>query len=453
MELNGKVVLVFGTGLSGIAAVELLVKNKIELILFDGNADLVETQIRAKSNLLDDVEIVLGTLDKSVLDKVDIAILSPGVPTDLPEVCMLRDAGIELWGEIELAYACSKGRILAITGTNGKTTTTALLGEIMKHCFCDVRVVGNIGIPYTSIAMDTTPETVIVAEISSFQLETVKQFTPEISAILNITPDHLNRHYTMENYQNIKKLITKNQTKRHTCVLNYEDKALREFADSTQANVVFFSSRQELLNGIYLKDEKIVLAKDGIGNQICDVKELKLIGIHNYENVMAAIAMAYSFGVSIEKMKEVLVRFSGVAHRIEYVATKQGVRYYNDSKGTNPDAAMQAIKAMQWPTLLIGGGYDKGSKFEPWILAFEGKVKKLILLGSTKEQIAEAAEKCRFHDYVFVKDLKEAVKVCQQNAQPGDAVLLSPACASWDMFHSYEERGDKFKEYVNSIAR
>ena len=451
MEFTGKNVLIVGTGKSGVAAAELLQKKQAKLIIFDGNKELKEAQIKEKSEAFSDARIVLGELPESVMDELDLAVLSPGVPTDLPMVNAIRDKKIPIIGEIELAYQCAKGKILAITGTNGKTTTTALLGEIMKNYFPDVKVVGNIGIPYTSVAADTTDETVTVAEISSFQLETAVEFKPDISAILNITPDHLNRHHTMENYIAAKESITKNQTAENTCVLNYEDEVLRRFGDGLQTKVVYFSSARKLENGYYLDGTDICRSVNGREERICNVEELNLLGKHNYENVMAATAMADSFGVPMEKIKEVLVRFQAVEHRIEYVTEKRGVKFYNDSKGTNPDAAIQGIRAMNRPTLLIGGGYDKQSEYDEWIQAFGGKVKKLVLIGATREKIAATARKCGFTDIVFADSLEEAVQICYDNAEDGDAVLLSPACASWDMFKSYEQRGDMFKEIVRNL--
>lgn len=453
MKLEGKKFLVAGTGISGIAAAELLVKEHQAVLLYDGNEALNEEEIREKSKWLQQVEIILGELPREKIEGCDIAILSPGIPTDIPVVAQMREAGLSIWGEIELAYAFEKGKVLAVTGTNGKTTTTSLLGEIMKNHCSKVNVVGNIGTPYTSVAAETSEDSVTVAEISSFQLETIHAFCPQVSAILNITPDHLNRHHTMEHYIAAKEAITRNQTKDQTCILNYEDEVLREFAKEVKAQVVFFSSQHRLSEGIYLAGEEILWAWKGETVRVCSIRDLKLIGRHNYENVMAAVAMALCYGVPMEKIREVLIRFVAVAHRIEYVVTKRGVRFYNDSKGTNPDAAIQAVRAMAWPTLLIGGGYDKDSEYDAWIQAFDGKVKKLVLLGATREKIAQTAIKQGFpkEDIIFAEDLKEAVDVCYHHASSGDAVLLSPACASWGMFKNYEQRGDLFKEMARAL--
>ena len=377
-------------------------------------------------------------------------VVSPGVPTDLPVVNRMRECGIPIIGEIELAYELGKGEVLAITGTNGKTTTTALLGEIMKRASDSAFVVGNIGNPYTTVVDETREDSVIVAEMSSFQLETIVTFRPRVSAILNITTAHLNRHHTVEAYIEAKKHGAKNQTTDAVCVLNYEDEVLRKFGEEVTAEVLYFSSRRKLDKGIYLENGNIIY-KNPEECLVCNVEELKLLGIHNYENVMAAVAMAASYGVDMDVIRETIRDFAGVEHRIEFVAEKNGVAYYNDSKGTNPDAAIKGIQAMRRPTMLIGGGYDKDSSYKEWIESFDGKVKKLVLLGQTKEKIAKEARECGFYDIILVDTFEEAVMTCVKLAEPGDAVLLSPACASWGMFKNYEERGDKFKEIVNSL--
>lgn len=451
MNLKEKRFLVFGAGKSGIAAAELLQKEQITTVLYDGNEKLDKEAFLAKNPNLKNIELITGELSRHQMEQTDILVLSPGVPTDLPVVNTMRDMGILVWGEIELAYAFAKGKILAITGTNGKTTTTTLLGEIMENYYSDVKVVGNIGIPYTSVAAETTEETVTVAEISSFQLETIHDFAPAVTAILNITPDHLNRHHTMENYIAAKESITKNQKPQDLCVLNYEDEVLRKFGEQLQVKVSYFSSARELKDGLFLKEGTIYLAENGNQTEVVKVSELNLLGRHNYENVMAATAMALGFGVPLEKIKEVLLRFQAVEHRIEYVTEKRGVKFYNDSKGTNPDAAIQGIRAMVSPTHLIGGGYDKQSVYDEWIDAFDGKVKELVLIGQTREKIAETAREHGFTDIIFADSLEEAIHICYEHAKPGDAVLLSPACASWGMFSNYEERGRIFKEIVRSL--
>ncbi len=448
--MNKKKVLVFGSGISGIGATRLLEAVGKDVILYDGNTALDPEKMKAQIGEGTKAEILLGELPEEVMQSLELVVMSPGVPTDLPVVNKMREMGLPIWGEIELAYTYGKGDVLAITGTNGKTTTTALLGEIMANHQESVFVVGNIGNPYTTEALNMKEETVTVAEVSSFQLETIHAFRPRVSAILNITPDHLNRHHTMEAYIAAKEDITRNQTEEDTCVLNYEDEVTRKFGETLKTKVLYFSSQRKLEKGIYL-DEGNIVYKDGEETVLCHVNELKLLGIHNYENVMAASAMAAAYGVSMDTIRETIKAFGGVAHRIEFVCEKNGVAYYNDSKGTNPDAAIKGIQAMNRKTVLIGGGYDKDSEYEEWIEAFDGKVKKLVLLSQTREKIAEAARRVGFEDIILVDSLEEAVKVCAETAEPGDAVLLSPACASWGMFKNFEERGDKFKEFVNAL--
>ena len=416
MNLEDKKVLVVGTGISGIAATEILVGQNIDTVLYDGNQNLDKEKLYAKSQVLREVPLILGELSEEQMENFDVVVLSPGVPTDLPMVNAMREKGIAIWGEIELAYYFAKGCVIAITGTNGKTTTTALTGEIMENYFTSTKVVGNIGIPYTSVALDTIEDTVTVAEVSSFQLETIHEFKPVVSAILNITPDHLDRHHTMEAYIQAKCDVTKNQTKEEICVLNYEDEVLREFAATCPAKVVFFSSKRKLTDGFYYADKEIFYAHDGIEEKVIHVDELNILGEHNYENVMAATAMAMGVGVPMDSIKEVLRRFQAVEHRIEYVTEKRGVRFYNDSKGTNPDAAIKAIKAMNRPTYLIGGGYDKQSEYDEWIEAFDGKVKELVLIGQTAKKIQDCAHKHGFMNTIIFETFEEAVSYCYKKA-------------------------------------
>lgn len=451
MDLQGKKVLVVGSGLSGIGAVAALCHAGAKPLLFDENKKLDIEEVRGKLSPGTEAEIVIGTLPEEQKASVELVVLSPGVPTDTAFVEDFRNRGVKVWGEIELAYEIGRGTVIAITGTNGKTTTTSLVGAIMAaHCK-DVDVVGNIGNPYTMTALDSTEETVTVAEISSFQLETVEKFKPVVSAILNITPDHLNRHHTMENYAAAKEAVCKNQTKEETCVLNYENGYTRAFGERCPARVVWFSSKRKLENGFYLEGEEIFQAQNGVSERLMDIHDMKLVGICNVENVMAAMAVTTACGVPMEEILSVIREFAPVEHRIEFVATKRGVDYYNDSKGTNPDAAIQGIRAMDRPTVLIGGGYDKQSQYDEWIEAFDGKVKCLVLIGQTREKIAECARRHGFQNIVMADTFEEAFAVCVEKAEPGDAVLLSPACASWGMFPNYEVRGQMFKELVNRM--
>lgn len=447
-------IMVAGAGKSGIAATQMLLHLGADVLLFDSNVDLDVEKI--KSNFPDTRQLLIktGELKKNDINTVSLCVISPGIDLETPFVKVLDQAGIPVWSEIQLAFQKDKGQLVAITGTNGKTTTTALTGAVMNKKFPGTFVVGNIGLPYTETCLQTNESSVTVLETSSFQLETISDFRPHVSAILNITPDHLNRHHTMEKYIAIKESITMNQTEKDFCVLNYDDPVLREFGQSKElkAKVVFFSSRHMLDDGYYLRDGNICRRLGGREEEIImPVSDLQIIGQHNYENAMAAIAMGFCMDVPEDKICEACREFVAVEHRIEFVRERTGVRYYNDSKGTNPDASIKAIQAMPGPTLLIGGGYDKHSTYDEWVSEFEGKVKYLVLIGETRDAIAECCRKHGFDNVMYAESLEEAVKVCASYSEMGDCVLLSPACASWDMFKNYEERGRLFKKYVNEL--
>ena len=453
MDLTDKKVVVVGTGVSGMGAVNLLSETSADITLYDGNDKADRDEILKKIPDDCDLRLIIGEMPDEVVKETDLLVISPGVPIDSDIVKLFEKENVPVWGEIELAYNFEKGTVFAITGTNGKTTTTTLVGEIMKKYNNQTFVVGNIGNSYTSEVLKTTKDSYTVAEISSFQLETIREFAPKGSAILNITPDHLNRHYTMENYAAVKESITKNQWKVREddyCVLNYDDKVLREFG-KTIKNPVYFSRKEKPSKGAYL-DGRIIRYFDGKDDyEVMSVDDMHLFGNHNYENVMAAIAMTIEAGVPLNIIINVIKDFMGVEHRIEYVRDKNGVRYYNDSKGTNPDSSIKALEAMSRPTILIAGGYDKHSEFDEFIEAFDNKVKLMVLLGQTADKIEETAVRHGFTNIIKTDSLEKAVKICAENAVSGDVVLLSPACASWGMFKNYEERGKLFKEYVNSL--
>ncbi|HHT97042.1 MAG TPA: UDP-N-acetylmuramoyl-L-alanine--D-glutamate ligase [Clostridiales bacterium] len=449
MQLNEKNILVYGAGKSGISSVKLLINQSCNIVLFDNNK---EYKINDKIiNQYSKIKLITGELKNEDLEHIDLVVISPGVPTDTPDIIMVKSKNIIIWSEIELAYHFSKGKIIGITGTNGKTTTTSLVGEIIKKYNDNLYVVGNIGNPFTDIALDTNDDTVIVAELSSFQLETIIEFAPNISAILNISPDHLNRHHTMEEYIKVKKNIYRKQSFNDYCILNYDDIEVRKNENEIKAKIIYFSKKEELGNGVYLIKDKIIYSKSNNKTEICNVNELKIIGMHNYENIMAAISITIALNIPLEIIKKAILEFKAVEHRIEYIDTIKGVRYYNDSKGTNPDASQKAVEAMTGPTILIAGGYDKDAAYEGWINSFNGRVKYLVLLGQTKDKIAEQAIKQGYTNIIKVKTLNEAVNISAEKASEGDSVLLSPACASWGMFKDYEERGKLFKQYVNGL--
>ena len=437
MEINTAIVA--GTGKSGISATKLLVNHGVKVYLFDENKDRDIEAIKEKTGDSELVQIELGELGEDALSSSQLMVISPGIPVDAPFTDVVRNAGIPIWSEIELAYHYGKGKIAAITGTNGKTTTTALVGEIVKAHNAKTIVVGNIGIPYTELCDTTDDDSDTVAEISSFQLETVIDFHPNVSAILNLTPDHLNRHYTFENYGNVKFSITKNQTMDDVTVLNYDDEHTRAMGEKAKdhCHVVYFSRLEKPVGGVYVEDGDIILEDGDKKINVLAIKDLKLMGAHNVENVLAAVGISYYMGVPVDVIRDVATSFKAVAHRIEYVDTVDGVAYYNDSKGTNPDAAIKGIQAMVAPTFLIGGGYDKGSEYDEWIEAFDGKVKWLVLIGQTAQKIADCAKRHGFNSIIFEENLQDAVAYCHENAVDGDAVLLSPACA--DVYKRQQE--------------
>ena len=451
MHLGSKRILVIGAGKSGVSAIRLLQKHGAYLVLYDANDNINISNFQDEFNTEEKFELVIGRFPKEIVTTLDLAVISPGVPMDNQVVKLLRSLNIPIMGEIELAYRLSKGKVIAITGTNGKTTTTILTGEILKSYFDEVFIVGNIGEPYTDVAGLTSEQSLIVAELSSFQLETIDQFKADVSAILNISPDHLDRHKDMETYIKLKERVTKNQEKSDLCILNYDDPVLRSMAGRLGVDVIFFSSRRSLNNGLFLDGDEIILLKDKKRQLVCKIKDLQIIGRHNYENLMVAVAIGIYLGVPMEYIRRIITSFKGVQHRIEYVAEVNGVTYYNDSKGTNPQASIRAIQAMEVPTILIAGGYDKGNDFDQWIKSFNGKVKSLVLIGEARFKIEAAARKQGFTNVFIADTLKEAVDISTEQGEIGDAVLLSPACASWGMFANYEERGKLFKKYVNNL--
>jgi UDP-N-acetylmuramoylalanine--D-glutamate ligase len=384
----------------------------------------------------------------------DALILSPGVPTDLPFIAHARETGAEILGEIELAYRLGGGRYIAVTGTNGKTTTTTLIGEICKGAGRKTEVVGNIGIPAVSKAPPyADAETLMVTELSSFQLETIRDFRPTVSALLNVTPDHLDRHGTMENYAAAKARVFMNQTESDFFVVNRDDATAFALSAGCEAAVFPFSRLQKLDVGAFVSDGRICVRDvSGKTSLLCGTDELRIPGAHNLENALAAAAVAFCAGVSAADIARALRDFSGVAHRLELVDVIGGVRFVNDSKGTNPDSSVKAVEATTPGILLIAGGYDKHADFDGFVASFGGKVKRLLLMGATAEKIRDAAFARGFRDVTLCADMESCVETGFRMARPGDTVLLSPACASWDMYACFEERGEHFKRCVRGIA-
>ena len=450
MDFKDKKVLVSGVAKSGISAAYLLKKLGANVTIQDAKTEdkLGDVVTELKNN---GITLFLGANPDDIIEDMDILVMSPGVPTDLPFVNKARENNIPVIGEIELAYMFCKSPIIGITGTNGKTTTTTLVGDICKAYYNNTFVVGNIGNPFTDITLDTTNDGAVVAELSSFQLETIKEFTPKVSAVLNITPDHLNRHHTLENYIAAKERVFENQTADDYCILNYNDETTKAMANKTKAKVIFFSLNNSLEEGIYSDDKSIYIKALGYDQKVVDIDELKILGGHNVENAMAAIGCSIALGVPMDIVVKVLKAFTAVEHRIEYVTTVNDIEFYNDSKGTNPDASIKAVEAMKRPICIIAGGYDKGSDFTEWIDTFKGRVKFVAVIGAVKDKIVDTLNKADFTNYKTADTFEEAIDLCYENAEKGDCVLLSPACASWDMFKSYEQRGEIFKDYVRKL--
>lgn len=448
MELANKKALVCGMARSGISAAKMLAKKGALVTLQDLKTEdkLNAEDITALKSA--GVTLYLGANPDEIVSGFDMLVLSPGIPTDLPFVLKAREAGVEVLGEVELAYRLCKAPVVAITGTNGKTTTTTLVGEIMQNFNNDTFVVGNIGTPFSDYVDDIKETSCVVAEMSSFQLETIKEFNPKVSAVLNITPDHLNRHKTLKNYIAAKERVFENQSESDYTILNYNDPATRDMANRTKANVIYFSLDKKLDGGIYSDEKSIYIDCMGYSEKVVDIDELNILGGHNVENAMAAIGCAVCAGASLEVVRKTLKEFKAVEHRIEYSGTVNGVDYYNDSKGTNPDASIKAVLAMKKPICLIAGGYDKGSDFDEWVSYFDGRVKYVAVLGAVKEQLKTSLDKAGFTNYEIAQTFEDAFNMCKNHAAEGDCVLLSPACASWDMFNSYEQRGEIFKELV-----
>jgi UDP-N-acetylmuramoylalanine--D-glutamate ligase len=452
-KIRGSRILVVGMGRSGMAAVRVLNDIGAVVTVQDiSTVDKIDPKF-VKYIEREDIDSCFG-YEPDDMGVFDTVVLSPGVAPHLPFLNDARRKGVEVIGEIEMAYRITRGRYVAITGTNGKTTTTALTGTIFEADGRKTAVVGNIGKPVITEAAKSDEDEWLVTETSSFQLETTVDFRPEISAILNLTPDHLNRHKTMEAYGAAKANIFRNQTEDDYLVINFDDKTCYELADTCEAMVIPFSRREELDIGAYLVGDMIVVKdEDGIVHEICSRNDLKIIGDHNVENALAAAAISFFAGIAPDVIAEGLRKFHGVEHRIEYCGMVDGVSFYNDSKGTNVDAALVALRALKENIILIAGGDGKGQDFTHFGEEIAKNVKHLILIGRDGEKIGDAARKAGFSSIYSGKDMNECVHIAMEIAEKGDRVLLSPACASWDMYDNYEQRGDHFKNCVNLLLR
>jgi len=448
----GKRVLIIGMARSGIAVTQLLHKFGAVPMLNDRKT---EEQLGDAIKPLKELncEWYLGVDPLTLLDKTDVMLISPGIAIDSPIVTAAKEKGIAVTGELEVASQLAEGTLVALTGTNGKTTTVSLLGEIFRGMGKISYVAGNIGYPLSAAAMLSKPEDVLVAEVSSFQLETTDTFHPTVAAVLNVTEDHLNRHYTMENYAAVKRHIFDEQTETDTAVLNYEDAWCREMAEHIRSRVAWFSSKHEVENGAFVRDGKIVIRWNGEERSVCGTDEVYIPGPHNLENALAGAMMAYAAGVPSAVIRLALKTFKGVEHRIEFIRELDGVKWFNDSKGTNVDSTIKAVQTMTVPTVLILGGSDKHVSFDALSeeIMKSGMIDKIVLCGATAPQIEASLVRYGYKALYHAEKYPEMVKLCRSLAVKGGNVLLSPACASFDQFTDYEQRGRIFKELVNGL--
>lgn len=452
MNFEGKKVLVCGMARSGVSAAQCLYELGARVTISDSKAEEKLAEALQPLEGMDIRRCLGDQAQPADLESYDLAVTSPGIPMQAPILRAVQAAGVPLIGELELGAQVSRAPLYAVTGTNGKTTTTTLIGEIFRNLGKTTYVVGNIGYPFTACALRCGEEDVAVAEVSSFQLETITTFHPHIAVMCNITEDHLNRHGTMEEYIRVKERIFENMGQGDYAVLNLDDPIVRGMAERIPCAPAFFSRRQEVETGAYLEGEEVVFSLNGHKKRVLRADEIRIPGEHNLENALAATALAMLAGVPAPVVRHTLKTFPGVEHRIETVRTVEGVTYINDSKGTNVDASIRAVRAMKAPTVLLAGGYDKHTDFLPLareILA--SKIHTVVVLGDTAEQIERALRAVGFESILHAKTFEEAVLLARSCAREGENVLLSPACASFDMFQDYEERGRVFKEIVSRL--
>ncbi|MBR2942102.1 MAG: UDP-N-acetylmuramoyl-L-alanine--D-glutamate ligase [Clostridia bacterium] len=452
-DVKGKRILVCGMARSGIAAAKLLCELGATVTINDLKA---ESAFEGALSFLREMGCVfaLGEKPDAYIPGQDMMIISPGIAWAKGFVQSALTQGVEVIGELELGARLTRGMLLAITGTNGKTTTTTLVGEILRAAGHNTHVVGNIGYPITATAGDSAASDMTVAEVSSYQCESMDAFYPHVGAVLNITEDHLARHGDMQTYIAMKRRIFAHQTAEDIAVFNYDDMTCRQMAEGLASRIVWFSRREKVENGAYVEDGRIMLNLTGAPQAVCAVDEVFIPGPHNLENALAAVAITGAAGASLAVMREVLCTFRGVEHRIETVRTLDGVTWINDSKGTNVDSTQKAIETMTRPTVLILGGSDKKTNFDPLaqsILA-SGMIEHCVLIGETAEQIASSLARAGYTSvWRAGYDFDACIALCRSKAQAGGCVLLSPACASFDMFKDYEDRGRIFKEKVMAL--
>ncbi|MBR3305331.1 MAG: UDP-N-acetylmuramoyl-L-alanine--D-glutamate ligase [Christensenellaceae bacterium] len=446
-DYSGKNVMVVGMAKSGISAAKLLLKRGASVFLYDAKPK--ENFGENVSALLEHCTDLLGKDPSAYISSMDALVLSPGVPTRLPFIRKAYALCKDVISEIELGYRCSKGDFVAISGANGKTTTTALTGEIFKASGRHTQVLGNIGQPISEEADLTTDDGIVVAETAALQLETIKFFHPKVAALLNLTENHLDRFITMEAYCAAKLRMFENQQPDDIAVLNYDDLNCRRYAAYVKSRLLWFSTSNDVVEGAFMKDGHLIFRMDGRDTDIIDVEEIRIPGLHNLQNAMAATCIAMSQGVSPDVIRNVLKTFPGVEHRIEFVREVNNICFINDSKATTPEATIKAIDTMKRPTVLILGGYDKHLEFDSLFEHFGSIISDIVILGVTADKIAAAAQKAGYKRVHRAADFSDAVRTAYRLCPSGGNVLLSPACASWDMFDNFEQRGQVFKDIVS----
>jgi UDP-N-acetylmuramoylalanine--D-glutamate ligase len=446
-DYSGKNVMVVGMAKSGISAAKLLLKRGASVFLYDAKPK--ENFGENVSALLEHCTDLLGKDPSAYISSMDALVLSPGVPTRLPFIRKAYALCKDVISEIELGYRCSKGDFVAISGANGKTTTTALTGEIFKASGRHTQVLGNIGQPISEEADLTTDDGIVVAETAALQLETIKFFHPKAAALLNLTENHLDRFITMEAYCAAKLRMFENQQPDDIAVLNYDDLNCRRYAAYVKSRLLWFSTSNDVVEGAFMKDGHLIFRMDGRDTDIIDVEEIRIPGLHNLQNAMAATCIAMSQGVSPDVIRNVLKTFPGVEHRIEFVREVNNICFINDSKATTPEATIKAIDTMKRPTVLILGGYDKHLEFDSLFEHFGSIISDIVILGVTADKIAAAAQKAGYKRVHRAADFSDAVRTAYRLCPSGGNALLSPACASWDMFDNFEQRGQVFKDIVS----
>ena len=452
-DMMEKSVIVYGAGISGRGAAEVLAKHGQKVFLYNDTPCNLEPQLLQALEAVGGGLVVGADAFAELLAQAGMLVLSPGVPCDSFNVLLAEAVkGMEVISEVELAYRLYDGHIAAITGTNGKTTTTSIVGEMFKRLPVPSAVGGNIGLALSKEVEGLPANAWMAAELSSFQLEKVKAFRPDIAVVLNLTPDHLERHHSMEAYGDAKKNIFRQQSAAQVTVLNYDDPIVRAWAADSKGTVCFFSRKTVLSEGIFIQNGNFVIKWNNTTNVVCNIDELHLFGGHNEENVLAAIACGYFAHVSIAEMADVLRNFHSIEHRLEYVRTIKGVPYYNDSKATNTDSAIKALEAFpKGHIILLAGGHDKGTDLVPMMELVREKCDALVLLGEAKERFALAAQAAGVEHIILANSFEDAVREAHALAKEPQVVLLSPACSSYDMFKNYPERGRYFKQLVNAL--